>query len=190
MDNSLFGWELLTKLIESDVKNAMDLVVALVHWQMVKLSFVCLGTGDDKTIRDSDCGSEKLPEYWNEDCGHYSLRYSLGGCGVYILKCVIIDGSTALFNLYNVSNGTVSHLSFELKEVIACGGDAQRKKLSEMVQKIDVQVIRIREELILPVAGCFNCTNDTMPRPPDPKSTQRSLTVFRIRDVGISLLGN
>lgn len=171
--NTRFGWELLTRLIEADVRNAQDLIVALVHWQMVKLSFACLGTGDDKTMRDTDCGgSEKLPEYWNEDCAHYSLRYALGGCDVYILKCVIIDGSTALFNLYNVCKGTVSHLSFELKDVI--GGDTEGKKLSEMVQKIDVQVARIRQELILPVAGCFDCTNETRSRAPDPKPKPRS----------------
>lgn len=45
--NTYFGWELLTKLIENDLKNPGDTIVALVHWQLVQLGFSCLGSGDD-----------------------------------------------------------------------------------------------------------------------------------------------
>lgn len=47
--NTYFGWELLTKLIENDLKNPGDTIVALVHWQLVQLGFSCLGSGDDVT---------------------------------------------------------------------------------------------------------------------------------------------
>lgn len=179
MNNPYFGWELLTKLIEDDVKSSEDLIVALVHWQLVQLAFTCLGVGDEKIIRDTDCGSEKLPAGWNEDEEHYSLRYALGGHDLYILKCVIIDGSTALFNLYNATKGTVSNLSFELRDVISFCTDTPKKKLVELMPKIDVHILRIREELILPVAGCFGCTNDTMPKRSDPNPIPRSSFDFK-----------
>lgn len=113
-----------------------------------------------------------MPDCWNDDCEHYSLRYALGN-DLYILKCVIIDGSTALFNLYNASRATVSNVSFELREVITYCSDSAKKKLVDFIPKIDVHIIRIREELIMPVAGCYNCTNEPMPRRPDPMPMPR-----------------
>lgn len=47
MYNPYFGWELLYKLIECDVSGPEDLIVALVHWQLVQLGFSCLGAGDE-----------------------------------------------------------------------------------------------------------------------------------------------
>lgn len=47
MNNPYFGWELLSYLIEDDIKCTQDLLVALVHWQLVQLTFICLGTGDE-----------------------------------------------------------------------------------------------------------------------------------------------
>lgn len=58
MFNPYFGWELLTKLIEDEVKVPQDVIVALVHWQLVQLTFLCLGTGDEKTMKDTDCGKD------------------------------------------------------------------------------------------------------------------------------------
>lgn len=47
VNNPYFGWELLTRLIEDDINNSEDIIVALVHWQLVQLGFSCLGTGDE-----------------------------------------------------------------------------------------------------------------------------------------------
>lgn len=131
-----------------------------------------------KIIKDTDCGTELLPPCWNEDPQLYSLRYALGN-DVYILKCILIDNSTALFNLYNVAKGTVSNLSFELREVFSFCSDAPKKKLVELMPRVDVHIMRIREELVLPVAGCYNCSNDTMNKRPDPVPPQRPPVDFK-----------
>lgn len=47
MESPYFGWELLSNIIEDAVHCASDLIVAFVHWQMIKLSFTCLGNGDE-----------------------------------------------------------------------------------------------------------------------------------------------
>lgn len=47
MESPYFGWELLSNIIEDNVHCASDLIVAFVHWQMIKLSFSCLGNGDE-----------------------------------------------------------------------------------------------------------------------------------------------
>lgn len=47
MDSPFFGWELLYAIIEDKIRCPSDVVVAFVHWQMIKFSFSCLGNGDE-----------------------------------------------------------------------------------------------------------------------------------------------
>lgn len=47
MDSPFFGWELLYAIIEDKIRCPSDIVVAFVHWQMIKFSFSCLGNGDE-----------------------------------------------------------------------------------------------------------------------------------------------
>lgn len=43
----LIGWDLLYKLIEKDIKTEADVIVAIVHWFLIKEGeFRCLGIGD------------------------------------------------------------------------------------------------------------------------------------------------
>ena len=42
-----FGWGLLLETIRNNLKCTPDFVVAFVHWQLVKLGFLCLGTGGE-----------------------------------------------------------------------------------------------------------------------------------------------
>lgn len=45
--NALYGWDLLFKTVEKEVRNSADIIVAVVHWLLTKHSFRCLGIGDD-----------------------------------------------------------------------------------------------------------------------------------------------
>lgn len=45
--NALYGWDLLFRTVEKDVRNSADIIVAVVHWLLTKHSFRCLGIGDD-----------------------------------------------------------------------------------------------------------------------------------------------
>lgn len=43
----LVGWQLLHKLIERDIANESDIIVAITHWFLIKKGgFLCLGLGD------------------------------------------------------------------------------------------------------------------------------------------------
>lgn len=45
---TMFGWDLLHKTIKRSLKNKSDVIVALVHWYLVKNGgLLCLGVGDD-----------------------------------------------------------------------------------------------------------------------------------------------
>lgn len=125
-----------------------------------------------KSISNEDCGSEVLPADWNCEPNHYSLRYALGN-DVYILTCIVLDDTTCLFNLYNASKGTVSNLSLELREIMSFCTNYHKKKIMEIIPKVDVLMIRVNQELIFPVAGCSGCSNDTPYRRPDPIAPPR-----------------
>lgn len=176
MESPFFGWEILSALTE-DIQCPSDLAVVFVHWQLIKLGFSCLGTGDQKFLSNEDCESELLPDGWNCDCDatHYSLRYVLGK-DLYILTCIVLGESTALFNLFNVCKGTVANVSLELREIMAtnCLDGWNKRKLTELIPKAEVLIARINRELIAPVAGCVACSKDTPNRQPDPVLTDKS----------------
>lgn len=48
MASTLIGWELLYKLIEANLKDESDVIIAIAHWFLIKEGgFRCLGTGDN-----------------------------------------------------------------------------------------------------------------------------------------------
>lgn len=48
MASALIGWELLYKLIEANLKNESDVIIAITHWFLIKEGgFRCLSTGDN-----------------------------------------------------------------------------------------------------------------------------------------------
>lgn len=48
--HDLVGWQLLHKIIENDIKNEADIIVAITHWFLIKQGgFLCLGLGDQVT---------------------------------------------------------------------------------------------------------------------------------------------
>lgn len=47
MESPYFGWELLWATVEQSMRGSPDLIVAFVHWQLIKFCFSCLGSGDE-----------------------------------------------------------------------------------------------------------------------------------------------
>lgn len=43
----MIGWETFFTLIEKDIKSEVNIIIATLHWYMIKNSFVCLGLGDN-----------------------------------------------------------------------------------------------------------------------------------------------
>lgn len=171
MEGSYFGWELLSATIEDTIRCPSDLIVVFVHWQMIRSAFSCLGTGSEKSASKDDCGSESLPQDWNCEQNHYSLRYMFGN-DLYILTCIVLEETTCLFNLYNSCKGTVSNLSLELREIMNMCAN-RGKKITDIFPKADMLMCRIHQELLVPVAGCCGCTNEPQDRPQDPEVPQR-----------------
>lgn len=137
---TMFGWDLLHKTIKRSLKNKSDVIVALVHWYLVKNGgLLCLGVGDDvisnkrKTttnrvetiyfnyfIFDSDqrtkhadeVGSELLPDEWNDSENSYTLRYTSANDDVFILLGTVSEGTLVV----NIVVSSAVHKSSQKKK--------------------------------------------------------------------------
>ena len=47
MATVMFGWELIYKLAENDIKKKEDVLLLLIHWKLIRNGFLCLGVGDN-----------------------------------------------------------------------------------------------------------------------------------------------
>lgn len=43
----LFGWDLTYKTVEKDIKQKSDVIVAFIHWNLMKRGFRNIGIGDE-----------------------------------------------------------------------------------------------------------------------------------------------
>lgn len=108
------GWTLLYKTVERDIEAKSDVLMAVVHWQLLRAGMKCIGIGDDvngslntigrmfvvffifqKTLSQSDEESELLPDGWNLNKTSYALRYKYNN-EVFILLGMVVDDSIVL----------------------------------------------------------------------------------------------
>lgn len=50
MAGSIFGWDLLYRTVEQDIKNNQDILLALTHFVLVSNGFKCIGLGESKVF--------------------------------------------------------------------------------------------------------------------------------------------
>lgn len=50
---SVFGFELLQKLVDNDICKKEDVIILFVHWYIIKCGFKCLGYGDSVSNQNS-----------------------------------------------------------------------------------------------------------------------------------------
>ncbi|XP_067630801.1 proteasome inhibitor PI31 subunit [Eurosta solidaginis] len=144
--NDFFGWDLLYKTIEKTVDKKTDVLIALVHFLLVKqYKMRCLGVGEDKTLTKDDIGSELLPDGWNERGKRYALRYLHNG-RLYLL----IGHNTEDFitmNLLDVKDTKVTNITLNPQEWVK----GLKGSLSTLMPEASSIFDRYRKELIDPV---------------------------------------
>lgn len=117
MATALFGWDLLYKSVEEDVKNNQDILVCLAHLVLVTNGFKCIGLGESKTLDGSESKSESLPKNWNED---YAIRYVYQG-KLYNFKATPMDDGV-MINLVRVDERSVSLVQLNTRSVAKNSG--------------------------------------------------------------------
>ncbi|CAH0727555.1 unnamed protein product, partial [Brenthis ino] len=111
----LFGWDLTFKTVEKDVKQKTDVIVAFIHWNLIKRGFRNVGIGDERTLSGDETKSELLPSNWN-DKETYALRYILDE-KLYILHGLITDG-TLIVNLMRSEDLAVSNIAVKVEDTV------------------------------------------------------------------------
>ena len=84
-----FGFELCLKSHAEDIRTGVDIVTILVHWRLLRHSFLCLG---DLLDGDEEVPTELLPRNlgWNGEHESYVLRYAFKG-RLYICTISAVD---------------------------------------------------------------------------------------------------
>ncbi|KAF7664243.1 hypothetical protein LDENG_00182570 [Lucifuga dentata] len=108
------GLEVLYTCMSGSISRAQDAVVCLVHWEVIKSGYRCLGSGDQP--RSSDKKSELLPADWNSNKELYTLRYKAIDSETHLLLKAITFDSTLIFNLMNSNTQQVSDLTVNIND--------------------------------------------------------------------------
>ncbi|XP_030384380.1 proteasome inhibitor PI31 subunit [Scaptodrosophila lebanonensis] len=167
-----YGWDLLFKVIASDINKKSDVLIALLHFLLTRhYNLACVGIGDDRTLAVDETGSELLPECWNDDDTKYSLRYINQKRNMYLLLGHITEESI-LINLLDVNNTKhVSNIYLEPESLVA----AMKGNINKLIPTVSDVINRYREELLDPVIKIMNTedvaattTQTVHPTMPDP----------------------
>ncbi|XP_059614487.1 proteasome inhibitor PI31 subunit [Phlebotomus argentipes] len=172
MESDYFGWSLLLRTIANDIRSDLDVLVAVIHWHMTRNGFSCLSIGDDKTLADTDRGSELLPEDWSSQGDVYKLRYLRRG-ELFILTALQTQ-EVALFNLLSVKSQEVTNVQFNVGETVR----ARSGNLTEVLNDAPNVLKKIDEEFLTPKA------NQT-PKEPSRSPPQRN-PLLEDRGIGIN----
>lgn len=146
MSDTIFGWELTYKTVESSLSKNTDVLVAFIHFFLLKNKLKIVGIGDEKSVnqRDKERQSELLPEGWNQmENGVYKLRY-LHDNKLYILHATEVD-DLLITNLLDVETLKVSNVTFRIGDtVVLNAGSALTavKNASEIYDKLNSELLQ------------------------------------------------
>lgn len=130
--------------IQQDIKTKEDILIAFIHWALIKSRFRCIGLGDDSTFTVDEPGSELLPKGWN--CHNtYAIKYTLDN-QLFILRGLLVDEEFIL-NLVRVADKSVSTMTLKHGEVVK----ATQGSLETIVPTYADVFGSLRTELITPL---------------------------------------
>lgn len=139
MASSIFGWDLLYRTVENDIKNNQDILLSLTHFVLISNGFKCIGLGESKVFDGNEPKSETLPKGWNEA---YAIRYVYQG-RLYNLKATNMDDDGLMINLLRVDERNVSLVQLNNNSVAERTGS-----LDQMIPNNDEIVKLIKTQLI------------------------------------------
>ncbi|XP_056130317.1 proteasome inhibitor PI31 subunit [Lampris incognitus] len=141
------GLEVLYCCVAGSLTCAQDAAVCLVHWEIIKSGYKCVGSGDEPS--NSDKKSELLPAGWNSNKELYTLRYrSNDDNGHFLLKAITVD-SALIFNLMNIKTQQVSDLTVNVSDHVngdqLHSFDSVYKDTAGLSEKVRTQLLPSQE---------------------------------------------
>jgi len=142
-----FGWELFLRTVQEQATSKNDLLVAFIHFFLLKNNFRNIGIGDDRTLtaNDQELASELLPDGWNQMESVYKLRYLNEG-KVFTLHVLPSEG-LLIANLLSSESLDLSNVVFNVEETI---GDL-KASAKTIIKSYNATVDKLKTELLEPV---------------------------------------
>ncbi|XP_076003478.1 proteasome inhibitor PI31 subunit isoform X2 [Genypterus blacodes] len=137
------GLEVLYTCVSGSIDSAQDAVVCLVHWEVIKSGYRCLGGGDQPS--SSDKKSELLPADWSSNKELYTLRYKDCDSNTNLLLKAITVDSTLIFNLMSSSTQQVSDLTVNISDHVDAG---QLHSFDSVFKDADILSERVKTQLL------------------------------------------
>lgn len=178
-----FGWDLLYKVTEKQIKNTHDVLICLTHWKLIHQGFRCVGVGEDTSMPSPEEQSELLPDGWNAS-NKYSLRYIHNG-KLYLLNAIKNDNNM-IINVNRICDNNTSGTCIDTTVVKELQGS-----LSKLIPSYEEVIQKIAKELIDPMLKVVPSKEVQTQTPTEPREreyqvdTRRSDPFFAPeRDIG------
>ncbi|XP_041972581.1 proteasome inhibitor PI31 subunit [Aricia agestis] len=137
----LYGWELTYKSVENNVKDKSDIIIAFIHFNLLKRGFRCIGIGDELSLSGDEQKSELLPTGWNEG-KNYSLRYVLDD-KLFVLHGLKTDDNL-IINLMRTGDLEVSSVALNMNELV----QDTRGSIENLIPTFKDFMYKIKRDLI------------------------------------------
>lgn len=168
----LFGWDLTFRTVERDIRRKADVIVAFIHWNLIKRGFRSIGIGDERTLSGDEDKSELLPTGWN-DKDNYALRYVLDS-KLFILHALNTDGNL-IINLMRSHDLAVSNIALQIDETVK----EMKGNIEKMIPNHMEIIYNVKRDLLdTLIARCTITTETQTSRPAS--DTRRSEDPLRV----------
>lgn len=139
-----FGWDLLYKVTEPQIRTNQDVIICLTHWKLIHQGFRCVGVGEDTTQPNPSEESELLPEGWNSTLNRFTLRY-VHNSKLYLFNA-IINENKIIINMNRVVDNQATATCIDVDVVKERNGP-----LAKLIPNYDEIIATIKKELIDPM---------------------------------------
>ncbi|CAH1407797.1 unnamed protein product [Nezara viridula] len=144
--SELFGWDLMYKVSEKDLKKKEDVLTLFIHYLLIKTGYKCIGLGEDKALTGNEVTTETLPTEWNK-CGTYSIRYMYNN-SLFILKGIPLE-ENIVYNLLNSGEMKVTNAAFNVHNTVG----ATSGPLSTLIPSHEDVMKKLQQEFISPMGN-------------------------------------
>ncbi|XP_014282723.1 proteasome inhibitor PI31 subunit [Halyomorpha halys] len=144
--SELFGWDLMYKVSEKDLKKKEDVITLFIHYLLIKAGYKCIGLGEDKALTGNEVATETLPTDWNSGLT-YSLRYIYNN-SLFIFKGIPLDDNI-VYNLLHAAEMKVTNAAFNVQTTV----EATSGPLATLIPSHEQVMKKIQQEFIAPMGN-------------------------------------
>lgn len=130
-----FGFELCLKAHSEDIKNRADIILIMIHWRLLRHSFLCVG--DVHYIHSVPSELIPLNLGWNGDDNSYLVFYAYKR-QMYRLA-VVVDDKRLTLKLW--SESTISTVRLDMGSVLDDNLVVNMQRALMLCKKVDRQLI-------------------------------------------------